>query len=119
MAVGEVECCDLTEVHEDKVRMVSSSMPKEDLLYDLAELFKVFGDSTRIRILFALFEAEICVCDLAETLNMTQSAVSHQLRILKQARLVKSRRDGKSVYYSLDDDHVATIINMGLEHIEE
>ena len=94
-------------------------MPPEDRLYDLAELFKVFGDSTRIKILFALFEAEVCVCDIAESLHMTQSAVSHQLRILKQAKLVKSRRDGKQVFYSLDDEHVATIINVGLEHIEE
>ena len=83
------------------------------------ELFKVFGDSTRIRILFALFEEEICVCDLAELLNMTQSAISHQLRILKNAKLVKSRRDGKQIMYSLADDHVNTIINQGLEHIEE
>ena len=94
-------------------------MPAEDELYDLAELFKVFGDSTRIRILFALFENEICVCDLAELLNMTQSAISHQLRILKNARLVKSRREGKQVFYFLADDHVRTIINQGLDHIEE
>lgn len=94
-------------------------MPDETELYDLSELFKVFGDSTRIRILFVLFEAEVCVCDLAEALNMTQSAISHQLKILKQNKLVKSRRDGKSVFYSLADDHVRTIISMGLEHIEE
>ncbi|MBQ3974234.1 MAG: helix-turn-helix transcriptional regulator [Lachnospiraceae bacterium] len=94
-------------------------MPSEYQLYDLAELFKVFGDSTRIRILFALFEAEICVCDLAETLSMTQSAVSHQLKILKQARLVKSRREGKSVIYFLADDHVRTIIGQGFEHLSE
>ncbi len=91
----------------------------EDELCDLAELFKVFGDSTRIRILFALFRSEICVCDLAELLQMTQSAVSHQLRILKQARLVKSRREGKQVYYFLADDHVRTIIDQGLDHIQE
>ncbi len=84
-------------------------MPEETELYDLAELFKVFGDSTRMRILFVLFEAEVCVCDLAEALNMTQSAISHQLRILKQNKLVKSRREGKSVFYSLADDHVRTI----------
>lgn len=88
-------------------------------MYDLAELFKVFGDSTRIRILFVLFEAEVCVCDLAEVLHMTQSAVSHQLRILKQAKLVNARREGKSVFYSLADDHVRTIIAQGREHIEE
>lgn len=91
----------------------------EDELYDLAELFKVFGDSTRIRILFVLFGSEVCVCDLAETLNMTQSAVSHQLKILKQAKLVSSRREGKSVFYSLADEHVRTIIDQGREHIEE
>ena len=94
-------------------------MPAEDELYDLAELFKVFGDSTRIRILFALFEADICVCDLAELLGMTQSAISHQLRILKNAKLVKNKRDGKQVIYFLADEHVRSIINQGLEHIEE
>ena len=94
-------------------------MPKEEHLYDLAELFKIFGDSTRIRILYVLFEAEVCVCDIAEVLQMTQSAISHQLRLLKQAKLVKSRREGKTVYYSLADDHVRTIIGQGMEHIEE
>ena len=104
---------------EDKVRFVNENMPAEDALYDLAELFKAFGDSTRIRILFALFEADICVCDLAETLGMTQSAVSHQLRLLKQARLVNGRREGKQIIYYLADEHVRTIISMGLEHINE
>ena len=94
-------------------------MPSEDELYDLAELFKVFGDSTRIRILFVLFEEDVCVCDLAETLNMTQSAISHQLKILKQNKLVKGRREGKSVFYSLADDHVRTIIEQGIDHIAE
>ena len=94
-------------------------MPSEDELYDLAELFKVFGDSTRIRILFVLFEKDDCVCDLAETLNMTQSAISHQLKILKQNKLVKGRREGKSVFYSLADDHVRTIIEQGIDHIAE
>ncbi|MBQ5442786.1 MAG: winged helix-turn-helix transcriptional regulator [Oscillospiraceae bacterium] len=103
----------------EKVRLVSERMPDEEELYDLAELFKVFGDSTRIRILFALFQSDICVNDLAATLNMTQSAISHQLRILKQARLVKSRREGKSAVYYLADDHVRTIIDQGREHIEE
>ena len=95
------------------------TLPEETELYDLAELFKVFGDSTRIRILFVLFEAEVCVCDLAKVLNMTQSAISHQLRILKQNKLVKNRREGKSIFYSLADDHVRTIINQGRDHIEE
>ena len=94
-------------------------MPDEDELYDLAELFKVFGDSTRIRILFVLFQSEMCVCDLAQSLNMNQSAISHQLKILKQAKLVRSRREGKSVFYSLADGHVRTIIAQGREHIEE
>ena len=115
----EVEICDCCEVHENLLQIVNETIPEENELYDLAELFKVFGDSTRIRILFVLFEAEVCVCDLARALNMTQSAVSHQLRILKQNRLVKSRRDGKSIFYSLADDHVRTIIAQGQEHIEE
>ena len=109
----EVECCESFELHENLLKIVRETMPEETELYDLAELFKVFGDSTRIRILFVLFEAEVCVCDLASALNMTQSAISHQLRILKQNKLVKSRREGKSVFYSLADDHVRTIINQG------
>ena len=115
----EVECCESFELHENLLKIVRETMPEETELYDLAELFKVFGDSTRIRILFVLFEAEVCVCDLASALNMTQSAISHHLRILKQNKLVKSRREGKSVFYSLADDHVRTIINQGREHIEE
>lgn len=115
----EVECCSEECVHEDLLKIVSDTMPEETELYDLAELFKVFGDSTRIRILFVLFEAEVCVCDLAEALHMTQSAISHQLRILKQNKLVNSRREGKSIFYSLADGHVRTIIAQGREHIEE
>ena len=114
-----VECCDCNEVHEELLKIVNETMPEETELYDLAELFKVFGDSTRIRILFVLFEAEVCVCDLAKVLNMTQSAISHQLRILKQNKLVNSRREGKSVFYSLADGHVRKIIAQGREHIEE
>ena len=94
-------------------------MVNEETLYDVAELFKVFGDSTRIKILFVLFEQEMCVCDLAESLSMTDSAVSHQLKILKQAHLVKARRDGKQMFYSLADDHVRTIIAQGMDHVEE
>ena len=119
MAINDVECCETFQTHEELLALVNASMPQEDKLYDLAELFKVFGDSTRIRILYVLFEAEVCVCDLAQALNMTQSAISHQLRILKQSRLVKSRREGKSVFYSLADAHVRTIIAQGREHIEE
>lgn len=115
----EMEHCDTIEIHEELLKIVNEKMPEEEELYDLAELFKVFGDSTRIRILFVLFEAEVCVCDLAEVLHMTQSAVSHQLKILKQNKLVKSRREGKSIFYSLADAHVRTIIDQGLEHIEE
>lgn len=115
----QIECCDCNEIHEDLLKIVNDTMPEETELYDLAELFKVFGDSTRIRILFVLFEAEVCVCDLAKVLNMTQSAISHQLRILKANKLVNSRREGKSVFYSLTDGHVRTIIAQGREHIEE
>lgn len=115
----QIECCDCNEIHEDLLKIVNDTMPEETELYDLAELFKVFGDSTRIRILFVLFEAELCVCDLAKVLNMTQSAISHQLRILKANKLVNSRREGKSVFYSLADGHVRTIIAQGREHIEE
>ena len=115
----QIECCDCNEIHEDLLKIEKETMPEETELYDLAELFKVFGDSTRIRILFVLFEAEVCVCDLAKVLNMTQSAISHQLRILKANKLVNSRREGKSVFYSLADGHVRTIIAQGREHIEE
>ena len=106
-------------MHKDIVEKVMQDMPEEGLLYDLAEFFKVFGDSTRIRILSALSRNEMCVCDISALLSMTQSAISHQLRILKEARLVKYRREGKVVYYSLDDDHVKEIISTGLEHIKE
>lgn len=119
MQEKEALCCEMTEVHEDLLEIVNKQMPPEEELYDLAELFKVFGDTTRIRILFVLFEAEVCVCDLAEALHMTQSAISHQLKILKNSKLVKSRREGKSVFYSLADSHVRTIIGQGREHIEE
>ncbi|MCR4763378.1 MAG: metalloregulator ArsR/SmtB family transcription factor [Lachnospiraceae bacterium] len=119
MSLLDVEQCEVRKLHPERLRIARASMPDEDALADLAELFKVFGDSTRMRILFALFDTEICVCDLAETLSMTQSAVSHQLRILKQAHLVGARRDGKSIFYYLADDHVRTIIGQGLEHIEE
>ena len=115
----EPVCSETVEVHEDLLRIVEQTMPEETELYDLAELFKVFGDSTRIRILFVLSSAEVCVCDLARVLNMTQSAISHQLRILKQNKLVKSRREGKSIFYSLADGHVSTIIAQGRDHIEE
>ena len=99
--------------------MIVRELPDENEMYDLAELFKCFGDSTRIKILFVLFKSDSCVNDIAETLNMTQSAVSHQLKILKQAKLIASRRDGKQIIYKLADEHVSSIVSLGLEHIEE
>ena len=107
------------EIHPDLISSVNADMPDEELLYDLAELYKVFGDTTRIKILYVLFEAEMCVGDIAELLNASPSAVSHQLRVLKANKLVKFRREGKTVYYSLADDHVRTIIDMGMEHLCE
>ena len=103
----------------EKMEGISKLMPVEEEVYDLAELFKVLGDQTRVKILFTLIKGEMCVCDIAELLEMTQSAISHQLRVLKQARLVKYRREGKTVYYSVTDSHVSTILSMGMEHISE
>ena len=114
-----IEVCNCTIIHEDIVSKVKKSIPEEETLYDLADLFKVLGDSTRMKILCALFEAEMCVCDIAALLGMTQSAISHQLRVLKQARLVKYKKEGKVVYYSLDDEHVKSIFDQGLIHISE
>lgn len=111
------EFCNCNVIHEDIVKKVKLNMPPEEKLYDLAELFKVFGDTTRIKILYALFEEEMCVCDIATLLNMTQSAISHQLRVLKSAGLVKYRKEGKVVYYSLDDEHVQNIFDQGFTHI--
>lgn len=111
--------CDEECVHDDIVKKVGETLPDEEILYDVAELFKVFGDSTRVRIICALFESEMCVCDIAAVLNMTQSAISHQLRVLKQARLVKYRRSGKTVYYSLADGHIKNIFNQAFEHVME
>ena len=119
MAINDVECCDFYQVHEDVVRTVRDKMPDEDVLFDLNELFKVFGDSTRIRILYCLFASEMCVCDIATLLNMTQSAISHQLSVLKKSKLVKSRRDGKTIFYSLADSHVRAILDQGVEHVTE
>ena len=116
---GRTEVCECSTVHEDIVSKVNETMPDEDILYDLAELFKIFGDSTRIKILYVLFESEMCVCDIADLLGMTQSAISHQLRALKQSKLVKYRREGKTVFYSLSDGHVRTILDQGMEHVAE
>nr|MDD6335341.1 metalloregulator ArsR/SmtB family transcription factor [bacterium] len=114
-----IEQCEFMHVHQDKVLKVQQAMPQEETLYDLADFFKVFSDSTRIKMLYVLLEAEVCVCDLAQLLGMSQSAISHQLRLLKQAHLVKFRREGKTVFYSLADDHIAHILCQGLEHVME
>lgn len=119
MKKTEVECCAVTCIHDDTIRRVQGRMPEEDTMKELADFYKVFGDPTRIKILCVLLEAEVCVCDLAEILGMTQSAISHQLRVLKQMKLVKNRREGKTVYYSLADGHIQTIISQGMEHIAE
>ena len=119
MSDPEIEQCDFIHVHEDIVNRVTKVMPDEDQLMDLAEFFKIFGDSTRIKILYVLSQAEMCVCDIATLLQMGQSAISHQLRVLKQMRLVKFRRDGRTVFYSLADGHIKSIVNQGMEHIRE
>jgi DNA-binding transcriptional ArsR family regulator len=114
-----VDVCDCNMIHKEVIEKVQKNMPEEETLADLADLFKVFGDSTRVRILFALYEEEMCVCDIAVLLGMTKSAISHQLRTLRQTKIVKNRRSGKTVYYSLDDEHVSDIFMQGLEHIKE
>lgn len=115
----EIECCETVHVHENLVHQIEDGMPEEKDLQSLADFYKVFGDVTRVKILCVLFQSELCVCDLAEVVGMTQSAVSHQLRILKQMKLVKNRREGKIVYYSLADAHIQSILNQGMEHIME
>ena len=115
----EAPHCAYLFVHKDIVERVHGVMPPEEQLFDLAELFKIFGDSTRIKILYVLFEAEMCVCDIAQLLGMTQSAISHQLQVLKKSKLVKYRRDGKTVFYSLADDHVRMILGQGMDHVNE
>lgn len=115
----EVECCETTHYHTKTIHKVEEHMPNEMILNDLADLFKVFGDATRIKILYVLLQSEMCVCDLAEMLGMTQSAISHQLRVLKQMKLVKNRREGKTVFYSLADGHIQNILNQGMEHVVE
>ncbi len=119
MEETEVAVCTQQCIHEDLVNTVEKDLPEDEVLYDLAELFKMFADSTRVKILYALFESELCVCDIAKVLNLTQSAVSHQLRILKGGKLVKYRREGKVVFYSLADEHVRSIIELGMDHISE
>ena len=115
----EIECCEAYHVHTNLVHQIEDGMPSEEIMASLADFYKVFGDTTRIKILYVLFEQEMCVCDLAEVTGMTQSAISHQLRVLKQMKLVKNRREGKIVYYSLADAHIQSILNQGMEHIAE
>lgn len=117
--MSEKEEKEFLAARDDVVKKVLEAQPDDEILYDLAELFKVFGDSTRIKILYSMFETELCVNDIARLLNLSQSSVSHQLRILKSSKLVKFRREGKSIFYSLDDEHVRAIISMGMEHVEE
>lgn len=119
MAKTEADQCDFMHVHQAVVDAVQGHMPQDGELGDLAAFFKVFGDSTRIKILYVLWQSEMCVCDLAQVLSMTQSAISHQLRVLKQVKLVANRREGKAVFYSLADSHIKTIMNQGMEHIRE
>jgi len=119
MVLTPAPCCQDEVIHKDILDTVRAQLPPEELLYDLAELFKIFGDSTRVKILYALLEHELCVCDIASLLDVSQSAVSHQLRVLKSSKLVKFRREGKTVFYSLADDHVLRILSQGMEHIEE
>ena len=119
MEQEKAPCCEQEIFHEDLIASVERGLPEDEVLYDLAELFKMFADSTRVKILYALFESELCVCDIAKVLNLTQSAVSHQLRILKSGTLVKYRREGKTVFYSLADSHVRTILDQGMEHVAE
>lgn len=116
---NNIETCNSNIIHNNVIEEVKLKIPEDETLYDLAEFFKVFGDSTRIKIICALFESEMCVCDLAALLGVSQSAISHQLRTLKSARLVRYRREGKVVYYSLDDDHIKHIFDEGLSHITE
>jgi DNA-binding transcriptional ArsR family regulator len=116
---SDIDKCNCNVIHEEVVNQVRKVMPDEEALLNLAELFKVFGDTTRVRIISALIHAEMCVCDIASLLGMTKSAISHQLRALRQTKLVKYRKEGKVVYYSLDDDHVATLFAQGLIHVCE
>lgn len=114
-----LEICDCNVIHEDVVARVREQMPEEEPIYEVADLFKVFGDSTRARIICALSISELCVCDLSALLDLSQSAISHQLRTLKQARIVRNRRSGKVVYYSLDDDHIKALFGVAFEHVME
>lgn len=109
--------CDCSVIHDDVVNSVRENMPDDDLLFDVSDFFKILGDSTRLRILWALDKSEMCVCDIANLLNMTKSSISHQLKVLKENRLVKNRKVGKEVYYSLNDEHVKMVLEIAIEHI--
>lgn len=115
----DAPCCEAEETHPERIAEAKSRLPDDDTLFALADLYKIFGDSTRLRILYVLFDTELCVCDIAQLLGMTVSAISHQLRVLKQSRLVKYRKSGKSVLYTLADDHVHAILGQGMEHVNE
>jgi ArsR family transcriptional regulator len=117
MGNANAPCCEEEVVHQDVLDQVRSKLPPDEVLYDLAELFKMFGDSTRVKILYALLEDELCVCDIARLLDVSQSAVSHQLRVLRQNDLVKDRKEGKVVFYSLDDEHVENVMQQGMAHL--
>lgn len=117
--INKDETCEYMHIHEGIVDKVNEVMPDEELLYDISDFFKVFADSTRIKILYALLQSEMCVCDISQILNVSQSAISHQLRMLKQMKLVKNRRDGKTIFYSLSDGHIESILSQGIEHISE
>ena len=119
MKYDSIDVCEVSVIHDDVLATVRDKMPPEEPLYEVSELFKVFGDSTRARIICALNIEEMCVCDLAALLHMTHSAVSHQLRLLKVSRIVKSRKEGRVVYYSLDDTHIAKIFAMAFDHVME
>lgn len=113
------EKCEVTLIHEDNVKKTINELPDDELIADLSDMFKIFGDQTRMKILMALESGELCVCDIAAVMNMSQSAISHQLRVLKQSNIVKTRREGKVVYYSISDDHVKEIFDIAMVHVQE
>lgn len=113
------EKCEVTLIHEDNVKKAVNELPDDELIADLSDMFKIFGDQTRVKILMALESGELCVCDIAAVMDMSQSAISHQLRVLKQSNIVKTRRQGKVVYYSISDDHVKEIFDIAIVHVQE
>lgn len=113
------EKCEVTLIHEDNVKKAINELPNDELIADLSDMFKIFGDQTRVKILMALESGELCVCDIAAVMDMSQSAISHQLRVLKQSNIVKTRRQGKVVYYSISDDHVKEIFDIAIVHVQE